>query len=118
MVNLFNLLAFSLLQQTRSLALPMSSKPKSVVVVGGGIQGTSIAYQLYKSSPDMSIHILEAKAPASAASGKGGGFMARSWGDGGPTMGLHHLAFDMYDDLATELGCKTYRKLPVLSSLW
>ena len=41
--------------------------------------------------------------------------MARSWGDGSPTQGLHHLAFDMYEDLAKELGCDSYRKLPVLS---
>lgn len=41
--------------------------------------------------------------------------MARSWGDGGPTETLHHLAFDMYEDLAKRLKCKTYRKLPVLS---
>ena len=41
--------------------------------------------------------------------------MARSWGDGSPTQGLHHTAFDMYETLAAELGCETYRKLPVLS---
>ena len=59
--------------------------------------------------------ILESVAPASAASGKGGGFMARSWGNGSPTQRLHELAFDMYSTMAKELGCKTYRKLPVLS---
>lgn len=41
--------------------------------------------------------------------------MARSWGDGSPTQRLHHLAFDMYSELAKELNCETYRKLPVLS---
>ncbi len=41
--------------------------------------------------------------------------MARSWGDGSATQGLHHVAFDMYEDLARELNCETYRKLPVLS---
>jgi glycine/D-amino acid oxidase-like deaminating enzyme len=117
-MRLFNLLALSAIHQTRSFSLSMSAsfpKPKSVVIVGGGIQGTSIAYQIHKASPETSIHILEAKAPAAAASGKGGGFMAKTWGDGGSTMGLHHLAFDMYADLAAELGCKSYRKLPVLS---
>jgi hypothetical protein len=93
-----------------------TSAPKSIVVVGGGIQGTSVAYHLAKAAPDKTkITILEAKAPASAASGKGGGFMARSWGDGSPTQRLHELAFDMYEDLAIELGCTSYRKLPVLS---
>ena len=87
---------------------------KNIVVVGGGIQGTSVAYHLAKNS-QANIVILESKEPASAASGKGGGFMARSWGDGSPTQRLHELAFDMYEDLAKELGCETYRKLPVLS---
>lgn len=41
--------------------------------------------------------------------------MARSWGDGGPTQSLHRLAFDLYETLAPELGCSSYRKLPVLS---
>jgi len=41
--------------------------------------------------------------------------MARSWGDGGPTQTLHHLAFDLYPSLAKTLGCETYRTLPVLS---
>ena len=92
--------------------------PRNIVVVGGGIQGTSVAYHLSQ-SPSLpsgsKITLLEAKAPASAASGKGGGFMARSWGDGGSTETLHHLAFDMYPKMAEELGCTTYRKLPVLS---
>ena len=114
-MRLFHLLGLSVIYQTRSFSLSMLARPKSVVVVGGGIQGTSIAYQIKKAAPDTKIVILEAKEPAAAASGKGGGFMARSWGDGGPTMGLHHLAFDMYEDLAAELGCQTYRKLPVLS---
>ena len=93
-----------------------SMSMKNIVVVGGGVQGTSVAYQLAKkSSTPLKITILESKEPASAASGKGGGFMARSWGDGTSTQGLHHLAFDMYEDLAKELGCDSYRKLPVLS---
>ena len=41
--------------------------------------------------------------------------MARSWGDGTPTQRLHELAFDMYEEMAKELGCTSYRKLPVLS---
>jgi len=104
----FSLSFLSLLQSIVAMSL------SHVVVVGGGIQGTSVAYHLAKNS-NAKIVLLEAKAPASAASGKGGGFMARSWGDGSPTQGLHHLAFDMYETMAKELGCETYRKLPVLS---
>lgn len=96
-------------------SLTMSAVPKSVVVVGGGIQGTSVAYHISKTSPSTKVHIIEAKEPAAAASGKGGGFMARSWGDGSPTQSLHHVAFDMYEELSVELGCESYRKLPVLS---
>ena len=60
------------------------------------------------------ITILESQKLASAASGKGGGFMARSWGSG-PTVALHELAFDMYESLCPELGVESYRKLPVMS---
>jgi glycine/D-amino acid oxidase-like deaminating enzyme len=106
---------------TNSLSISMmkasSSKsfPRRVVVVGGGIQGTSVAYHLAERKEVDHVTILEAKAPASAASGKGGGFMARSWGDGSPTQRLHELAFDMYEAMAPALGCTSYRKLPVLS---
>mmetsp|Transcript_5592 Transcript_5592/g.13510 ORF Transcript_5592/g.13510 Transcript_5592/m.13510 type:complete len:463 (+) Transcript_5592:114-1502(+) len=101
-------------------AMAAMNVPKNIVVVGGGIQGTSVAYHIAKNIPksqkaETTITLLEAKAPASAASGKGGGFMARSWGDGSPTQRLHELAFDMYVDLAKTLKCKTYRQLPVLS---
>mmetsp|Transcript_14236 Transcript_14236/g.20029 ORF Transcript_14236/g.20029 Transcript_14236/m.20029 type:complete len:435 (-) Transcript_14236:275-1579(-) len=107
------LIFFSTIRATISLAM---NSPKNVVVVGGGIQGTSVAYQIaQQSGEDTNIVLLESKAPASAASGKGGGFMARSWGDGSPTQRLHELAFDMYEGLANDLGVTSYRKLPVLS---
>lgn len=87
-----------------------------VVVIGGGIQGTSVAYHVAQLAPAGStISIVDPIGPATAASGKGGGFMARSWGNGSPTQGLHELAFDMYEDLAQQLDCPSYRKLPVLS---
>lgn len=97
-----------------------TTTPKHVVVVGGGVQGSSVAYHLATASSTTNntpprVTLLESKHLASAASGKGGGFMARSWGDGGPTETLHHLAFDMYERLAKDLGCASYRKLPVMS---
>ncbi len=94
------------------------SKGRSIVIVGGGIQGTSCAFHLHQSSyltPGSSITILESQELASAASGKGGGFMARSWGDGTDTQTLHELAFDMYESLSRELNLESYRKLPVIS---
>lgn len=93
-------------------------RPNSSVVIGGGIQATSVAFHISQSKhlPDgSSVTILEAQKLANAASGKGGGFMARSWGDGSPTQTLHELAFDMYEELCPMLGVQSYRKLPVLS---
>lgn len=58
--------------QSFSLSM-MAATSKRVVVVGGGIQGTSVAYHLAERGCT-DVTILEAKAPASAASGKGGGF--------------------------------------------
>lgn len=95
-----------------SLAATAASK-KRIVVVGGGIQGTSVAYHLAERG--VHVTLLESQQPASAASGKGGGFMARSWGDGSATQRLHELSFDLYETMAPQLGCTSYRKLPVLS---
>jgi glycine/D-amino acid oxidase-like deaminating enzyme len=107
---------------TTMMSQTMKTPPKNIVVIGGGIQGTSVAYFLHShlsssssSSTNTKIKILEAREPASAASGKGGGFMARSWGDGSPTQALHHLGYDLYAQLAQELNIESYRTLPVLS---
>jgi len=92
--------------------------PRKIVIIGGGIQGTCVAYYLRKHPvlpPSSSITILEAKSIASAASGKGGGFMARAWGDGGPTEALHHIGFDLFEEIVEEIHCQSYRKIPVLS---
>merc|ERR1719203_415417 len=91
---------------------------RNIVIIGGGIQGVSVAYHIAKSSklpPNSNIKILEATEIAHAASGKGGGFMAKTWGDGGVTETLHRLSFELYESLAEELHCTSYRKLPVLS---
>ena len=46
---------------------------------------------------------------------QGGGFLARSWGDGSVTQELHHRSFDLHEELAAEWNLASYRKLPVLS---
>ena len=109
------LLAHSKLGMTSAAAVP-----SKVVVIGGGIQGSSVAYFLSKLSRDaaakVAVTVIEANSSvAPHASGKGGGFLARSWGDGGVTQDLHHASFDLHEQLAQEWGLKSYRKLPVLS---
>ncbi|GMH53457.1 hypothetical protein TrRE_jg4145, partial [Triparma retinervis] len=90
--------------------------PKSLVIVGGGIQGASIAFWASKLSPSTHITVLEANdRVAPHASGKGGGFLARSWGDQTITEQLHHNSFDLHEQLAKEWGLESYRRLPVLS---
>eukprot|EP00542_Grammatophora_oceanica_P015733 CAMPEP_0194030958 /NCGR_PEP_ID=MMETSP0009_2-20130614/4263_1 /TAXON_ID=210454 /ORGANISM="Grammatophora oceanica, Strain CCMP 410" /LENGTH=453 /DNA_ID=CAMNT_0038671001 /DNA_START=14 /DNA_END=1375 /DNA_ORIENTATION=+ len=110
-------LLFLLIVTIMAAAAASFQVPRHVVVIGGGIQGTSVAYHIAKKSnpQETKITLLESKEPASAASGKGGGFMARSWGDGTSTQKLHEVGFDLYEDLAKELKVSSYRKLPVLS---
>jgi len=50
---------------------------------------------------------------ACAASGKAGGFLAREWGSG-DTEVLHQKGFDLYEQLAKELGLESFRRLPTL----
>jgi hypothetical protein len=102
-----------------------TSLTQNIVVIGGGIQGAAVAYYLSElrrndrtsvsPSKKLNITILEAVSIAAAASGKGGGFMAKTWGSNTPTQSLHEVAFDLYEQLAATLNCTSYRKLPVLS---
>ncbi len=71
-----------MLSASRILAMSLSASSKTIVVIGGGIQGVSVAYYLAQhtasTSADNKIIVLESNVPASAASGKGGGFMVSS----------------------------------------
>lgn len=87
--------------------------PGSVVILGGGIIGCSIAYFL--SQRGVPSTIVERTKIAAAASGKSGGFLAGGWGDGAVTQALHRESFKLHEQLATDLGLTTYRKIPTLS---
>jgi glycine/D-amino acid oxidase-like deaminating enzyme len=98
----------------RSRAVCMASADEAqVVVCGGGIVAASIAYHLtLRGVKPLVVERLEV---AAAASGKAGGFLARGWGDGGPTQALHRVSFDMHEQLAATLGVSSYRRIPTLS---
>ena len=73
-----------------------------VLILGGGVIGSSIAYHLAARGADAVV--LERRAVACAASGKSGGFLARDWCDGTPLMALAHRSFALHAELAETLG--------------
>lgn len=107
--------AAALLHTTAALSMAkLPLKPSSkVVILGGGLQGCASAYYLKQRGFD-DVTIVERTSVAAAASGKGGGFLARGWGSG-PTRALHEVSFDLHADLAKTLNLKTYRKIKTLS---
>ena len=109
--------AAALLHTTAALSmaargLPLQPSGK-VVILGGGLQGCASAYYL-KQRGFEDVTIVERTSVAAAASGKGGGFLARGWGSG-PTRPLHEVSFDLHAELAKTLNLKTYRKIKTLS---
>ena len=81
-----------------------------VLVLGGGVIGTSIAWRLALRGADVTV--LERSVIACAASGKAGGFLARDWCDGTPLMHLARRSFDLHAELAENLnGDWGYRRL-------
>ena len=81
-----------------------------VVVLGGGVIGSSIAYHL--SQAGATCTVIEQLRPAAAASSKAGGFLASGWGDGKVTERLHRTSFAMHEELARTLDLQSYRRLP------
>ena len=73
-----------------------------VVICGGGVIGSSIAYFLVRRG--VRAIVVERTAPACAASGKSGGFLARDWCDGTPLAALARRSFDLHAELCDELG--------------
>ena len=81
-----------------------------VLVLGGGVIGTSIAYRLAVTGAEVTV--LERSAIACAASGRSGGFLARDWCDGTALMHLARRSFDLHAELAEDLdGDWGYRRL-------
>jgi len=57
------------------------SSPKNIVVIGGGIAGTTTAYFLAQSAAraGAKITLVEGTKVAAGASGYSGGFLAKDW---------------------------------------
>ncbi|KAJ8599322.1 hypothetical protein CTAYLR_005341 [Chrysophaeum taylorii] len=90
--------------------------PAKVVIAGGGVMGCSTAYCLAKNHGISSV-VVDRVGVAAAASGRAGGFLARSWNDGAPTQELTHRSFELHAELGEELkafaesGSTDYRRL-------
>ena len=84
-----------------------------VLICGGGVIGTSIAYFL--SLRGVESLVVERAGVANAASGKSGGFLARDWCDGSPLAALARRGFDLHAELAGSFGRDWgYRRIETL----
>jgi glycine/D-amino acid oxidase-like deaminating enzyme len=93
-----------------------SKRAMRILILGGGVIGTSIAWRLASRGADVTV--LERRAIACAASGKAGGFLARDWCDGTPLMQLAHRSFDLHAELAENLkGDWGYRRLATFGGM-
>ena len=90
----------------------MAATQPRIVIAGAGLHGSALAY--YLTLRGEKPIVVERHSVAAAASGKGGGFLARDWGSG-PTVQLHKVSFALHEELAKDLDIKSYRKIPVLS---
>jgi hypothetical protein len=94
-------------------ACPPASAPNlmltapPITILGGGIVGSSIAYELSLAG---ARSLLEGTAPATAASGKAGGFLVSEWRGGKVTDRLFRTSFDMHAVLAEKLKLSSYRR--------
>jgi glycine/D-amino acid oxidase-like deaminating enzyme len=81
-----------------------------VLICGGGVIGTSIAYFLARRGVRSTV--IERTGIACAASGKSGGFLARDWCDGTPLEVLARRSFALHAELADEIGGDwSYRRM-------
>ena len=88
-----------------------------VLICGGGVIGTSIAYFLARR--EVETVVIERCEVACAASGKSGGFLALDWCDGTPVSQLARRSFALHGELAESLGGARwgYRRLDTLGVL-
>jgi glycine/D-amino acid oxidase-like deaminating enzyme len=81
-----------------------------VLILGGGVIGTSIAHCL--AARGVGVIVIERSAIACGASGKSGGFLALDWCDGTPLMHLARRSFALHAELAEDLaGDWGYRRM-------
>mmetsp|Transcript_9687 Transcript_9687/g.13451 ORF Transcript_9687/g.13451 Transcript_9687/m.13451 type:complete len:383 (-) Transcript_9687:84-1232(-) len=80
-----------------------------VCIAGGGVVGVCTAYYLAKEGK--SCIVIDRKGIAGAASGRAGGFLAKTWNDGSPTADLTHRSYELHAELGRELVGTDYRTL-------
>ncbi|GLJ52397.1 hypothetical protein SUGI_1114480 [Cryptomeria japonica] len=93
-----------------------TASPKNVIVCGAGVIGVCTAYFLAQKGAHVTV--VEKSAPACAASGKAGGFLALDWCDSGPLSALARRSFHLHGHLADLLSGPTaygFRPLEALS---
>lgn len=98
--------AFEIPRSTHFLSTFQHFPMPHTVVIGAGIIGVSTAYFLSHDpnrQKDHKITIIDPCPPASGASGKAGGFIARNWA-GSATASLAELSFGLHDELAQRHG--------------
>jgi glycine/D-amino acid oxidase-like deaminating enzyme len=78
------------------------SRPRRVLICGGGVIGAAIAYFL--SLKGARPVVIERHEVAGAASGKSGGFLALDWCRGTPVDRLARRSFVLHAELAVALG--------------
>ena len=90
----------------------------SIVICGAGIVGCATAYYLKELGCSGDVTVVDSMpGPASQASGKAGGFLARGWSSTHQFDDLTRLSYSLHQKLSSELGCDTigYRPLTTLS---
>lgn len=86
----------------------------SVVICGGGVIGTAIAYYLAKKGVKSTV--VDRSGIAAAASGRAGGFLALDWNDSSALGALARLSFKLHAGLEEELEAPLDYRCENLSS--